>query len=96
MDTSDSQSDCVPEQKEVLDTLTQPSLSLSDQNCKKPKEDKPVCSCTVIRDRVTGDPEKIWAILHYPDALKISHKMLCLLLKKLKEYQDDRVTLMAK
>lgn len=38
------------------------------------------------------DPDKIWVILHYPDTLKISHKMLSSLLNTLTSYPATNVS----
>ncbi len=77
---------CVQQQNVLdLDTLSLPSV------CQSCNLTKLACLCPIICDRDSNDPDKIWAILHYPDALKISHNMLCCLLKKLRNYQDDKV-----
>ena len=40
------------------------------------------------------DPQKIWAILHYPDGLEISPSMLLSLLKNLSTHEDDAVSIL--
>ncbi len=88
MDTGGLEFKCVPHHHD--DVLEQDSLNVPSV-CQSCNIDKLVCSCPA-RNRVDpNDPDKIWAILHYPDSLKISHKMLCSLLKELKEYEDDKV-----
>ncbi len=83
MDTQSDRASCVIQQKDDFDRLALPSV------CPSCKRDKVSCVCTERLD--PNDPEKIWAILYYPDAVKISHKKLCTLLKKLKTYNDNQV-----
>ncbi len=79
---------CV-QQKDEVDRLALPFV------CSSCKRDKVACLCTIIPKRLdSNDPQKIWAILYYPDAVKISHKKLCTLLKKLKTYKDNQVRFM--
>ncbi len=83
MDTQSDRASCVIQQKDDFDRLALPSV------CPSCKRDKVSCVCTERSD--PSDPEKIWAILYYPDAVKISHKKLCTLLKKLKTFKDNQV-----